>query len=205
MVWALLAFSALYWGLRLFVAPVPVPAHATEVGGPAVPAGDLGRVLGVELRPAVAATAPPPPEASRYQLIGVVAPRGAGTGPGVALIALDGLPAKAYRIGARVDGDNVLQAVQMRTARLGPRGGPALLTLELPPLPPPATGTPVATAPAPPLPLARPLPQRMLLPPPQGATPSMPMPIGMPSVPMQPMPAQPMPPEGRGPGGESTR
>jgi general secretion pathway protein C len=59
----------------------------------------------------------------------------------VALIAVDQKPARAYRVGAPVDDRLVVQAVQGRTVSLGPRGEPAEVQLELPPLAQAATGT----------------------------------------------------------------
>ena len=63
------------------------------------------------------------------------------SGQGVALIAVDGKPAKAFAVGARLDNDLVLQAVSLRTASIGPAQGAASVKLEIPPLPAPATGT----------------------------------------------------------------
>lgn len=141
-VWALVAGSAVFWGLRLSARPLPVPPQA-GLAQPAPPAtGNWSRVLGAEPPPpAQAQAAAPPPESSRFQLLGLAAPRGAGAG-GVALIAVDGKPARAYRSGATVDGDLVVQSLQLRSVALGPRGGAARLTLELPLVPPPATGKP---------------------------------------------------------------
>ena len=82
-------------------------------------------------------------------MIGLIAPKSidAGREQGVALLAIDGKPPRAYRVGARVDQALVLQSVAGRTAAIGPvRGAPAV-QLELPVLPPPATGNlPTAAA-----------------------------------------------------------
>jgi general secretion pathway protein C len=142
-VWALVAGSAFFWGLRIFVqAPAAPPdTLVAQPGGDL--RGDLTRLFGVDAPPPppAAAEAAPPPD-PRFTLVGVVSPRSAAAArEGVALIAIDGNPAKAYRVGMVVDGNTVLQAVQARGALLGPRGAPASVTLELPPLPPPATGT----------------------------------------------------------------
>ncbi len=144
-VWALVAAAALYWGVKLFARPLAVPPHAVVAAPRAAPVGDLSRLLGagpVPEAPVAEAPPPPPPEASRFQLIGVVAARRAPTSQGVALIAVDGKSARAFRVGALVDGDLVLQSVQSRGAVIGQRGGVSRVTLELPPLPPPATGVP---------------------------------------------------------------
>ena len=60
---------------------------------------------------------------------------------GVALLSVDGQPARAVRVGQTVDGNLVLQRVDASGAQIGPADGPAALTLALPTLPPPATGS----------------------------------------------------------------
>lgn len=139
---AALVASTVFWGLKLFVHAPAVPPHATMAVASLPAAPDWQRLFGVELAPVVAEAAAPPPDA-RYQLIGVVAPRGGqgAAGAGVALIAVDGKPARAYRVGAVIDGATVLQSVQARGAALGPRGAPALVSLQMPPLPVAATST----------------------------------------------------------------
>jgi general secretion pathway protein C len=53
----------------------------------------------------------------------------------MALIAVDGKPARPFRVGATIDEGLVLQAVEGRRARLGPGvDAPSTLTLELPPV-----------------------------------------------------------------------
>lgn len=141
--WALVAASLLYWGLRLFAPATPVPPHTTVASAGAGPRGDLTRLFGMDAAPVTQAPEeePPPPEASRFQLVGVVAPRGGSVTQGVALISVDGQAPKAYRVGATVDGDTVLQSVRQREATLGPRGQRGQMTLEIPPLEPAATGS----------------------------------------------------------------
>jgi general secretion pathway protein C len=153
-IWAAVAASIIFWGMRLWAKPIPAPAHAVVVSTASGFNGDLGRVLGVDA-PAAPVAVPTAPQATadpRYRLIGVVAPRSAAAnGEGVALIATEGKPPKAYRVGAAVDGEMVLLAVHSRGASLGPRGQPAQVALELPALPPPSTGTlgaPASASPA---------------------------------------------------------
>lgn len=204
-VWALVAAAAVAWGLRVFVQPLPVPAGAAVADTAPVLQADLTRLLGAD--PPPPATAPeeaaPPPD-TRFTLVGVVAPRGAGaagrpsrSSDGVALIAIDGQPARAYRVGARVEGETVLQSVNARGAELGPRGGPARIALALPPPAPPATGSLPAVSGMPPMtqpngvrppapvpPFARPALQR------QGTVP--PYAVPPPNFqPAEPAPAQP--------------
>lgn len=59
------------------------------------------------------------------------------------MIAVDGLPAKTFRVGETVLGAVVLQSVRPHGASLGPTDGPAVVELELAPvdtLPTAATG-----------------------------------------------------------------
>jgi general secretion pathway protein C len=144
-IWAAVAASAVFWLLRLIVEADPPPSHATPVGFTVAGTGDWSRLLG-RPQPAVEVddeddSEPAPMASSRYRLVGVVAPRAAARPEGVALIAVDNGPAKAYRVGAVVDGTTVLQSVHGFGATLGPRGGAAEVRLDLPALPPPATGT----------------------------------------------------------------
>lgn len=147
-IWGLVAATAVFWGLRLLVRPPAAPAYALAVGDGAVMRGDLNRLLGAA--PAAAADALPaaPELSSRFKLMGIMAPKQAAQaasagapGPGFALIAVDGKPARAYAVGASLDSDLVLQAVSLRTASIGPAQGAPALRLEMPPLPTPATGT----------------------------------------------------------------
>lgn len=137
-VWAVVAAAAAYWGLKLFPRGPQVPAHAVAAPAAMPAAADWTRLFGVEAAPVVVEVAAPPPDA-RFQLLGVVAPKGGAAG-GVALIAIDGKPPRAFRVGAAVEGDNVLQAVQPRAANLGPRGGPVRVALQLPAAPIPSGG-----------------------------------------------------------------
>lgn len=139
-VWALVAGAIVFWGMRLLVRPTPAPAHAVAVVDAGTTRSDLSRLFGVEQ---VAAAAAPPPESTRFKLLGVLAPPGAvqSAGPGVALISVDGKPPRPYRAGARVEDRLVLQSVGLRTAALGPADGPAAFTLEIPRMPDAATGT----------------------------------------------------------------
>jgi general secretion pathway protein C len=57
------------------------------------------------------------------------------------VLSVDDKPARVVRLGGVVDGEWVLQGVTARGVSLGPAGAPAQVTLELPQLPPPATGT----------------------------------------------------------------
>jgi general secretion pathway protein C len=143
LVWAAVAASAAYWGLRLGSAPAPLPATVQPVAAGTL-RGDIDRLFAAPAgTPEPEAAMPAPPGlASRFQLLGVMAPR-PGERPssqGVALVGIDGKPPRPYRVGAPVDGELVLLAVAPRSASFGPAGGAALFQLELPLLPPPSTG-----------------------------------------------------------------
>lgn len=147
--WAAVAASAIFWGLRVFV-QAPAAPPQTRLADPAgAVRGDLTRLLGADAAPVAAAQPAAAAADPRYTLVGVVSPRDAARGrrEGVALIATDGKPARAYRVGAAVDGDQVLQAVSQRGATIGPRDGPPTVALELPPPAPAATGRPGAALP----------------------------------------------------------
>jgi general secretion pathway protein C len=147
LIWALVAATGVFWLLRL-TAQGPSIRHATLASPQALPSrAELSRVLGST--PVTATPAAASPElSSRFVLTGVMAPkkssagaaRPQGQGPGLALIAVDGQPAKPYALGAKLDVNLTLLAVTLRSASIGPEGGSPVLTLELPALPPPATG-----------------------------------------------------------------
>jgi len=153
LVWALVAASAAAWGLKLFVTAPRAPPQVAVAGQSQLPRGDITRVLGADapppVDPAAGESLASAPADARFQLLGVVAPRGSETARGgVALIAVDGKPAKAYRVGAVVDGEHVLQGIRARGADLGPAGGKVAVALNIPPPAPAATGTlPDARAP----------------------------------------------------------
>lgn len=180
-VWALVAASAMYWLLRLAASSPVAPGHTAAVAAVTLPRGDLTRVLGA---PPAAKVEPvdEPALAARFRLLGVAAPRQGGDRVGLALIAVDGKPARGFRVGAPVDGDIVLQSVHPRGASLGARGAAAQVQLDLPPLPPAATGRPGGSAFAAP-------------PQPGMVAPSGGMIVGVP-VPVPPPPGVPQPSDG---------
>jgi general secretion pathway protein C len=142
-IWSLVAATGVFWALRLSASPPPVPPYAIAVGNAVSVRGDLSRLFGAPQRaPTTAQATPEAP--SRFKLVGVMAPRSstaqAEAGQGLALIAVDGKPAKPYAVGARLDSDLVLQAVGLRTASLGPAQGARSVLLELPALVPPNSG-----------------------------------------------------------------
>jgi len=148
-IWSLVAATGVFWVLRLSASPPAVPPYAVAVGNAVAVRGDLSRLFGAPQRaPSVAQAMPEAP--SRFKLIGVMAPgpktAQAEVGQGLALIAVDGKPAKPFAVGASLDSNLVLQSVGLRTASIGPAQGTRSVLLELPALPPPATGTPGVAA-----------------------------------------------------------
>lgn len=185
LVWAAVAASAMFWLLRLTAWSPAAPAHAVAVAPAAAPRGDLTRVLGaapVTKREAV----PEPALAARFRLLGVAAPRQGGDRVGLALIAIDGKPARGYKVGAALEGELTLLSVHPRGAAIGERGGAAKVNLELPALPPPATGRPAAMAP-----LSLPgMVAGTVAAPPQAVVPAVPAPTVVPVLPTPALPAR---------------
>jgi general secretion pathway protein C len=148
-VWAAVAASVAYWGLRWLSRPTAVPANATPVSLDAAVKGDIRRLLAGPAKPA-SGVAENQSEVSalagRLKLLGVIAPRDETDHAGVALLSMDGKPARAVRVGMVIDGDYVLRTLTQRSAGIGKTEGPVATTLDLPLLPPPATGM-LATAP----------------------------------------------------------
>lgn len=141
-VWAAVAGSGLFWALKLLVKSPQLATPAPVVDASAALRGDITRVLGADPVALAAAAAPEPAADARFSLVGVVSPRSPQAArEGLALIAVDGKPAKAFRVGSVVEGSQVLQAVNARGASLGPRDGPALVALKLAPPTAANTGT----------------------------------------------------------------
>ena len=122
--WAVVAFSATSWVLRGsgndMASSLSTPEEERTLEADATA---TARSLGLVAAGPVAA----PALASRFQLVGVIA---GGPTQGAALIAVDGKPAKPFRVGAPVAEGLVLQSVQGRRVALGP-GGDAAATLTL--------------------------------------------------------------------------
>jgi general secretion pathway protein C len=124
---ASVVFWVLRWPLRETGAALPVPAASDDL--PAASASAITRLLGAPASPVEAAAAPD--ASSRFLLTGVVA---LGAGRGVALVSIDGKPAKPFRIGSQLEDGWVLQSVAARSIALGADAtGPVRLKLELPP------------------------------------------------------------------------
>ena len=130
-IWALAAWSAAFWALRFAgtVPAVPVPA---AVSNP-VPTGEpvnVARVFGPAIdkpgEPASAAAVIDP--RTRFALVGVVASRAAN---GVALLSVEGKPARPYRVGSTIDNGYTLKSVSVRSATLAALQTGATFTVDL--------------------------------------------------------------------------
>lgn len=130
LLWAALAACAVYWGLQWGAERVSQSAPGAPVQGPApVDVRSMARLLGggaVETQAAAQAVV-----ASRFSLQGVI---DVGGRQGIALIGVDGKPAKPFRLGTWVEPGLMLQRVEPRRVHLGPDAqAPSALTIDLPP------------------------------------------------------------------------
>jgi general secretion pathway protein C len=152
---ALTAIGSSIWLLPGVLSPAADPAAGSRtVHLAAHPDRGMPRQARIEPSPAEP-SAVPATSADRFKLVGVVSPRpasrpapAAAAAEGIALIAVDGKPAKAFRVGATVEGDVVVKEVSEFGAILGPRGDGVAMSLQVssPPVPPvamvPAWSTP---------------------------------------------------------------
>lgn len=144
--WAALAGSLVFWGLRLTAHAKGLPAQVQTVATDQAMRGDVLRLLGGSTPVGVAAAPVAPPAAARFKLVGAVASTGAG--PSWAVLSVDDKPPRAIRVGGVVDGEWVVQGVSSRSVRIGRAGAEPEVTLDLPQLPPAATGVPASLMPA---------------------------------------------------------
>lgn len=116
LLWALVAASAVYWGLRMGgrTARVVVPevAVVTSINDASASQLAITRLLGGSSSKAPGLM---PGAAERFALAGVIA---SAAGEGTALISVDGKPARPFVVGARIAPGYVLKAVGQRDATL---------------------------------------------------------------------------------------
>jgi general secretion pathway protein C len=134
-IWAAVAASAVFWLLRLWTSSPSAPPYTVPVATTAPSRSDLTAALGAPATAKQAAAPVEPALASRFKLLGVAAPREGGDSTGLALIAVDGKPARGFKVGTVIDGDLLLQSVHARGAALGTKGAAPAVSLELPPVP----------------------------------------------------------------------
>jgi general secretion pathway protein C len=128
LVWAVVAYSLVGWFLR----DNPTSSGASTSVAIAQPVSEtldsqaVERALGAQAQVAQAA----PTLASRFQLVGVL---NGDASAGVALISVDGKPAKPFRVGKPVAEGLVVQSTQAKRVQLGATvDGPSTLSLDLP-------------------------------------------------------------------------
>ena len=131
LVWALVAYSAVAFVLRWEGGDAPVESAAAGAdtgrrqGLPEIEATAVSKALGAA--PVQYADAG---LTNRWVLVGVM---DGGPSHGVALLSVDGKPAKPYRLGQTVSDGLVVVGTGPRKAELGPQLGAApTLVLELP-------------------------------------------------------------------------
>ena len=136
-VWAAAAAVVAYWALQFAGVSGPASQAPTVARSSAAEptVADVQKALGAASAPTAVTTAD---SSGRFVLSGVVA---LNSGQGAALIAVDGLAPKAYKVGQSVADGLLLQSLGPRQARLAASvDGPALMTLDMPALAAPATG-----------------------------------------------------------------
>jgi general secretion pathway protein C len=130
---ALAAASATLWTLKgTNTATSPAAGAVIQTETRLADPATVGRLLGggQPSAPSVVVDS----AASHFKLTGVVADRAQG---GYALIAVDGQPAKPFRVGARLNEALVLHSVTARSAALAAsKTAPVSVTLDLPKLTP---------------------------------------------------------------------
>lgn len=116
--WALAAWGASYWALQFAGARPPAATPAVAAAPPvATEPVQVARLFG----PAIEVKAPEPvapvvvDPSRRFALVGVVAGRAADS---LALLSLEGKPARPYRVGSRIDNAFTLKSVTTRSAVL---------------------------------------------------------------------------------------
>ncbi len=138
--WGAAAASAVAWGLAFWPGDgKPLASNVSMDATPSgsLPAGDIGQVLGAK-HAGAAPQAAAPELSSRMVLIGIAK---SGAKQSLALIAVDGQAAKPFARGAEVLPGLLLQSVTLQQAQLGASmDGPAVLQLNMPVRPEPATG-----------------------------------------------------------------
>ena len=123
-IWAVAAAGIVFWVLQwprqetvAFSVPVSTSQSPQDVNGQVAKA--LGRLADPAAGPAVQTS-------SQYKLMGVIV---SSSGQGSALIATDGQPPKAYRVGQTIQEGVTLLSLTARQARLTSSSGDVLLDL----------------------------------------------------------------------------
>ena len=123
-VWAVAAAGGVYWG---FLLTAPTARPVMGLSSPAVSLGQSNPAVVKALGGGASALQMPAAPSAQYKLLGVIA---SGTGQGSALIAVDGQPPKAFRVGQDVNDGLKLVSLTPSQARLQSSG--QALVLDLP-------------------------------------------------------------------------
>jgi general secretion pathway protein C len=125
MLWCALAAGVAYWVLHFpRETAVVLPAVSTPTVAPATDTSHMARALGQVQAQAVVSA-----DTNRFQLLGVIS---SSSGRGSALIAIDGQPPKAWRVGQALQEGVYLQKLTPRQAWLGQTPtGPAQWALRM--------------------------------------------------------------------------
>ncbi len=130
-IWALAAWSATFWALRFAgAAPSPKPPITVSTPSPASEPAHVARAFGpaIEKRSELAAAPLAIDPSTRFALVGVVADHAS---TGVALLSVEGKPARPYRVGSTVDDGYTLKSVSVRSATLAAPQTGATFTVNL--------------------------------------------------------------------------
>lgn len=141
--WALCAMGIAYWGMTWLASPLPVPAHAVLAGLSGMPASDPRRLLSLSEQ-ALAREEPTVSQSAisqRVQLIGLMAGTPQHPHAGIALLTVDGKPAKAYRVGQAIGSEWVVLSIAKQGVSIGMPGDTEGVTLAAQSLPAPNTGS----------------------------------------------------------------
>ena len=130
LVWALVAYSAVVFVLRWDVDGDVINAPSAVGQGQSQGLSEVDALAVTKALGAVPAQSASASVASRFVLVGVM---DGGPAQGVALISVDGKPAKPYRVGQSVSENLVVVATGPKKAELGPQvGSSSTLVLDLP-------------------------------------------------------------------------
>jgi general secretion pathway protein C len=125
--WALAAAGAVYWGLQ-WATPQGIQL-ATGLAPSFEQRPEVAPAIARALGQMAAQEGPKTQTNSQFKLLGVIA---SSSGQGSALIATDGLPPKAYRVGQAVQDGLTLVSLTPRQARLQSSSADVLLELPNP-------------------------------------------------------------------------
>lgn len=131
-----------YWGMAWLASPLPVPANTVSASLSDMPKTNPQRLLSLSAQTAAPEQAAVSESAvsQRVQLVGLMAGTPQHAGAGIALLVVDGKPAKTYRVGQAIDSELVVLSISRQGVNIGMQGATEGVTLAAQSLPPPNTG-----------------------------------------------------------------